>query len=152
VIPSESAAHDNLPLPLTSFVGREAELEELRGIVRRGRLLTLIGVGGCGKTRLALEAARSLAGDLGEGEFPDGIWLVELDSLRDPALVALEVASVLGVGERPGREMAQELPEALREERCLILLDNCEHVVGACAELAAGLLQRCPGLALLAPA
>lgn len=157
VVSSEPGAHHNLPLPLTSFVGREAELVEVRGLVRRGHLLTLTGVGGCGKTRLALEAARSLAGDLARGlaeesgvEFPDGVCLVELDSLRDPSLVAREVASVLGVAERPGREMEQELPASLRDGRCLILLDNCEHLVEACAKLAEGLLRRCPGLALLA--
>ena len=95
-------------------------------MVRRGLLLTLTVVGGCGKTRLALEAARSLVGDEGSangsgGEFPDGVWLVELDSLRDPSLVAREVASVLGVGERPGRELEVDLPAVLRDERCLIL-------------------------------
>lgn len=157
VVSSEPDAYDNLPLPLTSFVGREAELEEVLRTVRRERLVTLTGVGGCGKTRLALEAARSMARDLTEGlaegsggEFPDGVWLVELASLRDPSLVAREVASVLGVVERPGRELEQELAAVLREERCLILLDNCEHVVGTCAELAEGLLRRCPGLAVLA--
>ena len=152
---SEPGVNDNLPLPLTSFVGREAELVEVQGRVRRGRLLTLIGVGGCGKTRLALEAARSIADSEGPangsgGKLPDGVWLVELDSLRDPSLVAREVASVLGVGERPGRELELELVAALRDRRCLILLDNCEHLVGACAELAEGLLRRCPGLAVLA--
>ena len=156
-VPSESAAYDNLPLALTSFVGREAELEGVRRMTCRGRLLTLTGAGGCGKTRLALEAARCFAGEIYErssegpaGEFPDGVWLVELDSLREPSLVAPEVASVLGVEERPGRELKRELPVALRDERLLILLDNCEHLAGACAELVEGLLRRCPGLAVLA--
>ena len=156
-VPSESGAYDNLPLALTSFVGREAELEGVRRMTRRGRLLTLTGAGGCGKTRLALEAARCFAGEIYErssegpaGEFPDGVWLVELDSLREPSLVAPEVASVLGVEERPGRELKRELPVALRDERLLILLDNCEHLAGACAELVEGLLRRCPGLAVLA--
>ena len=149
VVSPEPGVYDNLPLPLTSFVGREAELEEVLRTVRRERLVTLTGAGGGGKTRLALEAARRLA----EGpvaEFPDGVWLVELGSLREPSLVTREVASVLGVVERPGRELAQVLAVALRDERCLILLDNCEHLVGACAELAEWLLRRCPGLAVLA--
>ncbi|MGB3682258.1 MAG: BTAD domain-containing putative transcriptional regulator [Rubrobacteraceae bacterium] len=157
MVSSESRTHDNLPLPLTSFVGREAELEEVRRLVRRDRLVTLTGAGGSGKTRLALEVARSLAKDLTDSsakglgaDFPDGIWLVELASLRDPSLVARELASVLGVGERPGRELEQVLPVALRDERCLILLDNCEHLVGMCAELSEGLLRQCPGLAVLA--
>lgn len=157
VVSSEPHAHDNLPLPLTSFVGREAELEEVRKLVRRDRLVTLIGGGGSGKTRLAVEVARSLAKDLtdssakGPGvDFPDGIWLVELDSLRDPSLVARELASVLEVVERHGRELTEELAAALREKRCLILLDNCELVVEECAELTEGLLRWCPGIAVLA--
>lgn len=155
-VSSENDSH-NIPLPLTSFVGREAELEGVRETVRRERLVTLTGVGGCGKTRLALEVARSLAEDVADGpadgyevDFPDGIWLVELASLGDPSLVAREAAFVLGIGERPGRELERELAAALREKRCLILLDNCEHVVEACAELSERLLRRCPGLAVLA--
>ncbi len=114
VVSSERGVYDNLPLPLTSFVGRESELAEVRGMFRPGRLLTLTGVGGCGKTRLALEAARSLAdGDASAhgsgGEFSDGVWLIELDSLRDPSLVAREVASVLGVGERPDASWSRSL-------------------------------------------
>lgn len=154
---SETAAHDNLPLALTSFVGREAELENVRRMASRGRLLTLTGAGGCGKTRLALEAARGIAGEICDGpadghggEFPDGVWLVELASLREPSLVAREAASVLGVEERPGRELERELSRALCGERRLILLDNCEHLVEACAELAERLLGRCPGLGMLA--
>lgn len=153
----EPGAYDNLPLSLTSFVGRQAELDGVRGVVRRGALVTLTGAGGCGKTRLAVEAGRSIAGEISGGpvegpggEFPDGVWLVELDSLGDPSLAARETASVLGVGERPGSEMERKLAAALRDERRLILLDNCEHLVGACAELAEGLLSRCPGLAVLA--
>ena len=156
-VSSELGAYHNLPLPLTSFVGREAALGEVRGMVRQGRLLTLTGVGGCGKSRLALEVARCLAGDLADAltegsgvEFPDGVWLVELASLKDPSLVARETASVLGVGEHPGRDLKHELPAVLRDVRCLIVLDNCEHLVWACAELAEGLLSRCPGLAVLA--
>ncbi|MDN5698673.1 MAG: hypothetical protein L0G70_11985, partial [Rubrobacter sp.] len=152
---SESAAYHTLPLALTSFVGREAELAGIRGMARRGHLLTLTGVGGCGKTRLAVEAAKGFAGETSEGltggvEFPDGVWLVQLASVRDPSLVAREAASVLGLEELPGRGLEQELSEALRDERRLILLDNCEHLVEACAELADGLLSRCPGLGMLA--
>lgn len=115
-------------------------------MVRRGRLLTLTGAGGSGKTRLALEAARSFTG----GDFTDGVWFVELDSLREPSLVAREAASVISVGERPGREMERYLPEALGESHRLIVLDNCEHLAEACARLVENLLRRCPNLAVLA--
>ena len=157
VVSSEPRALDNLPHPLTSFIGREAELVDVRKTICKKSLVTLTGAGGSGKTRLALEVARSLAKDLaGDSKkppstrFPDGAWLVELASLTEPSFVARELASVLGVGERPGHELEQELAADLREKQCLILLDNCEHLVEACAELTERLLRRCPGLAVLA--
>ena len=159
LVTPEPHTQDNLPLPLTSFIGREAELERVREMVLRERLVTLTGAGGSGKTRLGLEVARTLAGGAAEGsdfaegsgkKYPDGIWLVELASLTDPSFVAQEVASVLEVGEYSGGETEQALAAALREKRCLILLDNCEHLVEACAELVEGLLRRSPGLVVLA--
>lgn len=109
------------------------------------RLLTLTGPGGCGKTRLALEAARSLV-----EEYADGVWWVELTSLDDPALVPQEVARVLGVREEPGRALSETLADQLRPRQLLLVLDNCEHLVKACAVLADTLLRACPNLRVLA--
>ncbi|HYO11885.1 MAG TPA: LuxR C-terminal-related transcriptional regulator [Thermoanaerobaculia bacterium] len=136
---------NNLPLELSSFVGRERELAEVGRLLENNRLLTLTGSGGCGKTRLALAAA----GDLAE-EFEDGVWLVELASLADPSLVPQVVASVLGLRERPGQSLTGTLSEHLGPKKVLLVLDNCEHLVGACASLAEELLRSCPGLRILA--
>jgi non-specific serine/threonine protein kinase len=137
--------HSNLPLLLTSFVGREPEQATVAHLLGEARLVTLTGAGGCGKTRLALEVARSLLPEYGEG-----VWLVELAALGDPALVPQAVASVLGVRERPGQSLTASLADYLRPKRLLLLLDNCEHLVAACAELAERLLQVCPHLTVLA--
>jgi predicted ATPase len=128
-----------LPLPLTSFVGREQEVAELR------RLLTLTGPGGVGKTRLALELATSV-GDA----FADGVVLVELGALVDPELVPETVASAVGLAEQARRPLTTALLEFLRDRELLLILDNCEHLVQACAELAAALLGAAPGLRVLA--
>ena len=135
----------NLPLELSSFVGREKELAEVQRLLENTRLLTLTGSGGCGKTRLALAAA----GELVEG-FEDGVWMVELASLADPALVPHSVASTLGVREQPGRTPTGTLSDHLRIRKILLVLDNCEHLVEACAELAEALLRACPELRVLA--
>ncbi len=139
----------NLPLPLTSFVGRARELAELQRLLTEApgelRLLTLTGAGGCGKTRLALQVARGVM-----GSYPDGVWLVELAPLTDPALVPRAVASVLGVHEPPDRPLTAALADFLRAKSLLLLLDNCEHLVLACAELAEELLRSCPDLRILA--
>lgn len=151
--PLSRLIRNNLPKSLTSFVGREAEIEELRERVFTGGLLTLTGGGGSGKTRLALEVARAASDGFANevsGRFRDGVWLVELDALVEESLVALEVASVLGVGERRSGDMVRDLPEILRGRRALILLDNCEHLAGACAMLCEALLKRCSRLAILA--
>ena len=111
----------------------------------QNRLMTLTGTGGCGKTRLALEAAAGLL-----ERFPDGVWLVELAPLADQALVAATVAGVLGVREQPGQTLHQTLVEALRPKRLLLLLDNCEHLLDASAQLAGALLRACPQFRLLA--
>src|SRR5262249_21264885 len=117
------------------------------------------GSGGCGKTRLALQAAADLivgAGlsacpsGLGAYSFPDGVWLVELAPLADPALVPQTVASALGVREQPGRPLAETLADHLKPKTLLLILDNCEHLLTACAQLAESLLRGCPQLRILA--
>jgi predicted ATPase/DNA-binding NarL/FixJ family response regulator len=132
-------------LELSSFVGREKELTEVKRWLEDSRLLTLTGSGGCGKTRLALAAADELS----EG-FEEGVWLVELAPLADPSLVAQAVASTLGVREKPGRSLTETLLDHLASKKVLLVLDNCEHLVEACAELAESLLRFCPGLCVLA--
>jgi predicted ATPase len=135
----------NLPSELSSFVGREKELAEVKRLLENTRLLTLTGSGGCGKTRLALAAASELV----EG-FEDGVWLVELASLADPSLVPQSVAYALGVREQPGRTPTEALSDYLGSRKVLLLLDNCEHLVEACAELAEALLHSCAELRVLA--
>lgn len=135
----------NLPVHLTTFVGREREMAEIMRLLRTSRLLTLTGAGGVGKTRLAVETASGLV-----EQYEDGVWLVELAPLSDPGLVPYEVASVLKVHEPHGRLLADTLASYLRPRQALLVLDNCEHVVSACAELAHALVQACPRLQILA--
>ena len=135
----------NLPLALSSFVGREKELAEVERLLENNRLLTLTGSGGCGKTRLALAAASEQV----EG-FEDGVWFVELAPLADPSLVAQAVASTSGVREQPGRAPTETLSDYLGSKKVLLVLDNCEHLIEACAELAEALLRSCPELRVLA--
>ncbi|HEX9019027.1 MAG TPA: adenylate/guanylate cyclase domain-containing protein [Anaerolineaceae bacterium] len=137
----------NLPVQLTSFIGREKEvaaLEELF-LARKARLVTLTGSGGTGKTRLALKTAETLL-EL----FPHGIWLVELAPIADPELVPRAVAEVLGMHDEPQSSISQVLARYLRPRQTLLILDNCEHVVGAASALAGMLLQACPQLHILA--
>ncbi len=136
---------NNLPQQATSLVGREAQVAEVKTLLGRTRLLTLTGMGGSGKTRLSLQAAADLLD--GEG---DGVWLVELAALSDPALVPQAVADVLGVKEQPEQSVERTLLDWLKTKRLLIVLDNCEHLVAACASLAAAVLKSCPGVHLLA--
>ena len=143
--PPLPAAPTNLPRPLTRFVGRNRELDQVRRLVRASRLLTLTGAGGAGKTRLALESAGQLL-----AEFPDGAWLVELGALADPALVPRAAAAALRVRDEAAGSPIDTLAEALRDKRLLLVLDNCEHLVGGCAEMAAMLLEACPGVRILA--
>lgn len=135
----------NLPAQLSSFVGREREVAEIKQQLEKSRLLTLIGAGGMGKTRLALR----VAGELIE-QYPDGVWHVELAALVDPALAPQAVASALGVREEPRRSLMETLSTSLRLKELLVVLDNCEHLAGACAELAFELLSACSGLRILA--
>ena len=136
---------NNLPAPVSSFIGRDSELATLRGMVGGSRLVTLTGAGGAGKTRLALQAAAGLVDGAG-----DGVWFADLAPLQDPGLVAVTVADVLGIREEPGRPLPDTLVEAVSGRSLLVLLDNCEHVIGACAKLADALLRGCPNVALLA--
>lgn len=138
------AAPNNLPSPRTSFVGRELLLDKALSRLRDTRLLTLIGIGGTGKTRLALHlAARML------GEFAEGVWWVDLASLDRTEQVAAAVAQVLGVAPRDGRDPAQVLTEWIRVRRLLLVLDNCEHLLDAVAAWADRWLAAAPGLRLL---
>jgi predicted ATPase len=136
---------NNLPLQLTGLVGRGQEIREVEGLLAENRLLTLTGPGGSGKTRLALAVAQGVV-----GHFEDGAWLVEPAPLSDPKLVAQTVASVLGVSEVPGRSLTETLVDYLLPRRTVLVLDNCEHLVGACASLADTLLRSCPNLKILA--
>ena len=136
---------NNLPRHLTSFIGREREIADVKQWLSNTRLLMLTGSGGCGKTRLALQ----VGADLVEG-FTDGVWLVELAPISDPVLVAQTVASTLHIREDPGRPLLATLTDHLGPKELLLLLDNCEHVVEACAHLADTLLRACPRLRILA--
>lgn len=136
---------NNLPHQLSSFVGREREMVRIGELLGDHRLLTLAGPGGSGKTRLALRMASKVIED-----FEDGVWLVELASLSDPDLVPQAVASVFGVRELAGALLSDALADHLQTRNVLLLLDNCEHLVGACASLAEALLRQCPGLRILA--
>jgi predicted ATPase/DNA-binding CsgD family transcriptional regulator len=138
-------APNNLPTQLSSFVGREKELAEVRRLLKDTRLLTLTGAGGCGKTRLALAAADELV-----ETFEDGVWLVDLAPLSDPSLVPQAIASAPGVREQPGRSLTETLSDYLASRKVLLVLDNCEHLIESCAELAEFLLRSCPGLWVLA--
>src|SRR5215216_977990 len=130
------AKKHNLPSPRTSFICRKQEIRQLRQQLMRTRLLTIVGVGGAGKSRLALQLASGLL-----EQYSDGVWLVELAPLFDGALVPQYVASVLGLLEIPGQSANQLLAAALRTRRLLLLLDNCEHVLTACAGMAETLLE-----------
>ncbi len=130
------ARNHNLPAQLNSFIGREREIGEIRQILGTSRLVTLTSVGGTGKTRLSLQVA---AGVL--DEYPDGVWFVELAPVDDERRVPQTVASVLGVKEEAGRPVIEALVKYVRDRRMLVILDNCEHLVQACADLAKQLLQ-----------
>jgi len=130
---------------LSSFIGREKELAEVRRLLEDTRLLTLTGVGGCGKTRLALAAAEELM-----ETFEDGVWLVDLAPLSAPSLVPQAVASTLGLREQPGRSLTVALSNYLASKQVLLVLDNCEHLIETCAELAESLLLSCSELRVLA--
>ena len=141
---SVEAVPHNLPRLLTSFVGREREIADVK---RRlgARLLTLTGPGGTGKTRLSLHVAADLL-----AEFPDGVWLLELAPIGDPSLATQALATILGVREEAGRPLLATVTAHLEPRRVLLLLDNCEHLIDACARLADDLLRACPNVTIVA--
>ena len=144
-VKSLDALPNNLPRQFTSFIGRENEIAEVKRLLAQTPLLTLTGTGGIGKTRLALRvAAEALE------EFKDGAWLVELASLSDPALLPHTLASALGIREQPGRPLLTTLVDFLQPRTLLLVLDNAEHLVDACAQLADVVLKAGPGLRILA--
>ena len=142
--PAPPARPTRLPSPLTSFIGRGRELAELRRLLSGRRLLSLTGPGGMGKTRLAIQVATGMA-----GEYVDGARLVDFAALVDPDLVPQTIAAVLGVAEQPGEPPLATLLAALRDRHLLLLLDNCEHLLDACARAVDALLQACPRLRVL---
>jgi predicted ATPase/class 3 adenylate cyclase len=136
---------NNLPAQVSSFIGREGELAEVRRLIGTSRLVTLTGSGGAGKTRLGLQAAAGLLDGSG-----DGVWFVDLAPCRDADLIAPTVAGVLGVLAEPEQPLTAALAAAIGDRSLLVLLDNCEHLIDACAKLADALLRSCPNLVLLA--
>ncbi len=135
----------NLPQPATAFVGRDADIDAVCRALEQARLVTLLGMGGLGKTRLSLQVAAEL-----RAEFPDGTWFLDLSPLRDPALVVPEAARLLQVQEEPGRPLLPVLAAALQERRLLLVVDNCEHLAEAAAQLVHALLKGAPTLRVLA--
>ena len=141
----EFGIHGNAGEEFNAFVGRERELSELRQVASDARALTLCGAGGIGKTRLALRLAAGLAPG-----FADGTWFVDLSDLQQPDLVASRIASVIGVREEPGRPLLATLADALRPRRMIIVVDNCEHLIDACAQVCQRLLASSAGLQVIA--
>src|SRR5262249_21993058 len=130
---------------LTSFVGREREREEIEEMLGGTRLLTLLGMGGLGKTRLSLQIGTSVM-----DEYPDGVWFIDLQTIRDESLVASETAGVLGVREEPGRALLQTLTAHLKTRKLMLIVDNCEQVIDECANLANTILRGAPEIRIIA--
>jgi predicted ATPase len=138
-------ARNNLPRQLTSFIGREAEIAEVGSLIHGRPLVTLTGVGGGGKTRLALEVARACLND-----YVDGTWLVELAAISDPLLVPQAAMSALEIDADPGKSPTEAIVDHVRDRRLLVVLDNCEHVLEACMKLSTEIVQAAPGSRILA--
>ena len=139
------ALPNNLPTQLATFIGRERELADVRALAEASRLVTLTGAGGCGKTRLSLQVAAELLDGSG-----DGVWLVELAPVADEDEVAPAIAAALAIAGQPGRPVLDALVDALVPQNVLIVLDNCEHLIGACAKVAEAILRRCPRVHVIA--
>ncbi|MGE5123729.1 MAG: LuxR C-terminal-related transcriptional regulator [Acidobacteriaceae bacterium] len=135
----------NLPLQLTSFVGRELEIERIQRLLGTSRLVTLTGAGGVGKTRLALAVASKT-----RDEFENGTWLVELAPIGDPEIIPATIAAIFGVHADQSRSLRVALLDYLREKQLLLILDNCEHLIDACAEITDTILRACPQVCILA--
>jgi predicted ATPase/class 3 adenylate cyclase len=135
---------NNLPLQVTSFIGRDEDVEEVKKLLERRRLLTLTGSGGVGKTRLALQVGAEVL-----DQHPDGVWLVDLAGLQDSDLVVSEVASVLGVRVGADRALADSIVYALKSKRSLIILDNCEHLITAAAHIAGAIIKGAPNVRVM---
>jgi len=142
---SLASTPNNLPQQLNSFVGREREMAEVRALLAKSRLVTLLAMGGVGKSRLSVQLGAEVLDD-----YPDGVWLVELAPLMDEVALPHAVATALGVREEPGGEILEALRAYVRNRRLLLLLDNCEHLVQACAELSKNLLQASVAMKVLA--
>jgi class 3 adenylate cyclase len=138
-------AAENLPVQLSSFIGRKAEMSGIREALADNRLVTLTGAGGAGKTRLAIQVAAEMA-----TEFADGVWYVDLAPITDPEVVPVTAARALGLPDQPGRQTMDVVLRFMRDRRMLILLDNCEHLLDSSSELVIALLGACPALTVLA--
>jgi len=141
----EDVVPNNLPQPVSRFVGRRRELGEIRRALEHARLVTLVGAGGCGKTRLALQVASEAL-----LEFPDGVWWADLALVADDGLIPSLVATAMGLREQPPRPLLQLIADFLKDRQALLVLDNCEHLLGGCAELAVALLRGARSLRILA--
>ncbi|MFC2090389.1 NB-ARC domain-containing protein [Bacteroidota bacterium] len=135
----------NLPLQISSFVGREAEIKEIRELLTEHRLITITGSGGCGKTRLACEAVKELA-----NIYEDGVWFVDLSPVTIEDMVIKQIFEVLEIPEQPGQNLLDALINVVSDKKMLIILDNCEHQVNACAQIACKVIQSVPGIRILA--
>ena len=143
-IPSQAARVTNLPIPISSFVGRSREMAKIKAVLSKARLVTLTGAGGSGKTRLAIHVGTDLI-----DSFRDGVWWVELAPLTDASLVPSAVAKTLGISETSDRPLIETLAEYLCKKQLILVLDNCEHLIEAAANLAESLLSACPDLKIL---
>lgn len=143
--PSPVAPRHNLPTQLTPFIGRAEQIAQLAQHLQSHRLLTLTGTGGVGKTRLAIEVATQVLAD-----FADGVWFIDLTPLTDANAIPQRILDLWRVPEQPERSPLESLIAYLRAKAALLILDNCEHLIAACAELAETLLRHCPQLSLLA--
>lgn len=139
------ALHHNLPIQLSTFIGREKEQEEIIHLIAKRRLVTLVGTGGIGKTRLSLQVGQALLKD-----YPDGVWFIALDSLSDSTLVTQTVAAVFEIHDSTGRPITQTLIDSLREKTALLIFDNCEHLLESCAQLITTILQNCQNVKIFA--
>ncbi|HAY33228.1 MAG TPA: tetratricopeptide repeat protein [Ignavibacteria bacterium] len=139
------ARPNNIPVQLTSFIGREKEMKEIKDLLAGTRLLTLVGPGGTGKTRLSLQTGADLIDN-----FENGVWFVEIASLQDPQLLPQTIAQTLGLKEQSGKKTEDAIADFLKDKKILIIIDNCEHLIDASANIALMMLRKSPGLKIIA--